>query len=130
VIRPANPVCCDPFRVIEPVYSKFPSVNTGSGTLPLASDGTVVVTEAALTVAVPVPLSSTRSVDPAGLENCRLAAPKGLFNCETMDTIPPEKLRPITCLFGPGPAFDNGSAAGSSTRTIVTWCRVLVAVSV
>src|SRR6478735_4865013 len=105
-MRPANPVCCEPFRVIEPVYNRFPSVNTGSWTLPLASVETVVVTEAALTVAELVPLSSTRKTEPEGFENCRLAAPRTLFNCATTDAIPPEKLTPITGLFGLAPKFD------------------------
>src|SRR5437763_17197842 len=71
-----------------------------------------------------------RKVDPAGFENCRLELVNTLFNCATIEAIPPEKLTPITGLFGFAPKFDSGSASGSSTRTTVTWRWVLVAVSV
>src|SRR5450755_3108355 len=105
---------------MAPVYNRLPSVNTGSGALPPVSEVTVDVTEAALTVAVAVPLSTTRRVEPAGFENCRLAVPRALFSCATTEAIPPVKLTPITGLFGFAPAFDKGSARGSSTRTIET----------
>ena len=49
-------------------------MNNGSCALPLVSDDVVVVTEAELTVVAAVPLLSTCSVEPDGLENCRPAA--------------------------------------------------------
>src|ERR1700733_13961386 len=130
-MRPASPVICEPLPVIAPVYSEVPSVNNGSWALPPASEETVAVTEAELTVAVLVPLSTTCSVEPDGLENCRLELlPSAAFNCATTDAIPPEKLTPITGLLGLPPVFDNGSAVGSLTSTTVTLCWVPVAVSV
>ena len=51
--------------------------------------------------------------------------------CVMTDAMPPEKSMPNTVSFGVGVAvLDSGSAAGSSTRTRVMVCGVLVAVSV
>ena len=55
-----------------------PSVNTGIWALPPVSEEAVAVTEAALTEAALMPLSTTRNVEPAGFENCKLAVPSAL----------------------------------------------------
>src|SRR5579883_1404449 len=119
-MRPARPVTCEPRPVITPVKSEPESVNNGNCGLPDVSEETVVVVEAALTVALLVPSSVTFNVGPEA-ENCRWSGPSAVFNCERIDAIPPEKLTPITSGVAPG-AFGSGSAAGSSTRTICNCC--------
>ena len=108
----------------------LPSVNTGSCGLPFASAEAVVVVDPALTLTAAEPLSRTRNVEPAGLENCRLVLPTAAVICATIEAIPPWKLTPITLSLGLAAVLGSGSAVGSSTRTIVIWCGVLVAVSV
>ena len=92
-------------------------MNSGSWGLPLVNDDVVVVTEAELTVLAAVPLLSTCSVEPEGLENCIPVPASAAFNCETTDAMPPEKLTPI-CFGLALAAFGSGSADGSVTFTI------------
>ncbi|MBA7715871.1 hypothetical protein ES703_124929 [subsurface metagenome] len=129
-MRPANPVSCVPRPMITPVYNVLPSVNTGTCGLPLVSPGTVVVVDAALMLTAAEPLSRTRNVLPAGLENCRLVFPTAAVICATIEAMPPVKLTPITLSLALAAVLGSGSAVGSSTRTMVIWCGVLVAVSV
>ena len=91
----------------------------------------VCVAERALTsVVLAPPSSSTRSVVPDGLENCSLP-PNSALSWLTTEASPPEKSTPTTLSFGSAVALSSsGSAAGSSTRTMLTLCCVLVAVSV
>src|SRR5271168_3929132 len=103
-------------------------MNNGSCGLPLVSDVTVDVTDAAFTV-VPTVVLSTCRVLPDGFENCRLLVPSAAFNCDTTELIPPVKFTPITCGLAPG-WLGSGSAVGSSTRTICTCCWVPLFVNV
>ena len=70
-------------------------MNNGTSPLPPSSDDVVDVTEAAFTVAVPTPLSSTRSVEPV-LENCRPAEPSAALSWLVTEAMPAEKSMPIT----------------------------------
>ena len=104
-------------------------MNNGSCGLPLVSDETVAVTEAALTVAPKLTSLITCSVEPDGLENCRWLGPSAAFNCATTEAIPPVKLIPIRFGLAFG-KFCNGSAVESSTRTIEICCWLPVELSV
>src|SRR5689334_6260653 len=128
-IRPAKPVTCEPLPVIAPVKSEPASVNNGNCGLPDVSEDTVVVTEAALTVASGETSLSMRSVEPDGFENCRWFAASAAFNCVTTEASPPEKLTPMTRGLTPG-GLGSGNAVGSSTRTIDTCCCLPVVLSV
>ena len=93
--------------------------------MPLVSDDIVVVTDAASTSErFGAPSSSTRSVEPDGLENCRSAlAPSAALSWETTEPMPAEKSTPSTSSFGSSvAALLSGSTLGSSTRTIERLC--------
>src|SRR5580704_3288052 len=119
-MRPASPTSCEPNEVIAPLMGTSPSVNSGSCVLPAASAVAVVVADTELTVELSELELTTCSTEPDGLENCRFD-PSAALSCVTTEAMPAAKFTPITWSFGLDVAlFGNGSAAGSSTRTMVT----------
>src|SRR5664279_3387 len=115
-----------PADVIAPVNADAPSTKSGSAPDPPVKDVAVAVVETAFTVIAGDPLSTTSSVAPDGLENCSPVAPSAVLSAVATAAAPPVKSTPITVSFGSDVAiFDNGSADGSSTRTIVTLCWTL-----
>src|SRR6516165_6039432 len=74
-ILPAKPALSTPAPVIAPVNGAPPSRKSGSAGPPV-SEVAVVVVDTLLTAIVLAALLSTRSVVPAGLENCSPVAPR------------------------------------------------------
>src|ERR1700690_2771274 len=116
-----------PADVIAPVNPDAPSTKSGSAPDPPVKDVAVAVVETAFTVIAGDPLSTTSSNVPDGLENCSPVAPSAALSCVTTDAGPPEKSTPTTVSFGFAvAAFDNGSADGASTPTMVILWGTLV----
>src|ERR1700730_16672061 len=112
-MRPAKPVLSKPVPVIAPVNGGAPSRHSGKAGPPV-SEVAVVVVDTLLTVIVLATSLSTRSVVPAGLENCSPVAPRAAVSWATTDAGPPVKLTPMTVTVGSGcTEFGNGRAVGS-----------------